>query len=70
MAKKTQQAVQKALRLPKWMVDAIDNLAEKGGYTFTDVVIELLRRELEIRGYQMDIGGGPSPQGRSRAASL
>jgi len=56
MAKKVQGAVQRGVRLQKWMADALDELAEKGGHTFTDVVVELLRIELERRGYSMDIG--------------
>jgi hypothetical protein len=35
-------AVQTGIRFPKWMHDAIEEIAEKGGHTFTDVVIDLL----------------------------
>jgi len=45
-----------SIKFPKWMAESVEELAEKGGHTFTDVVVELLRRELEIRGYQMDLG--------------
>ena len=56
MAKKQVKAVQKGIRFPMWMAKAIDELAEKGGHTFTDVVLDLLRQELAEMGYSMGIG--------------
>ena len=44
------------------MAEAVEDLAEKSGHTFTDVVVELLRRELEHKGYQMDLGDRIMPQ--------
>ena len=45
-----------SIRFPKWMWIAIDDLAKKGGHTFTDVVIELCRQALERMGKTMGIG--------------
>ena len=56
MAKKQQAAVQKGVRFPKWMADAIDKIAEKGGHTFTDVVIDFCRQELAEMEIYMGIG--------------
>jgi len=56
MGQKGSAKKQRSMLFPKWMAEAVEEIAEKGGHTFTDVVIELLRRELEIRGYQMDLG--------------
>ena len=56
MAKKKVLAVQKGVRFPGWMYDAIEELAEKRGFTFTDVVLDLLRQELKEMGYTMGIG--------------
>ena len=49
--KKTQ-----SVRFPMWMVTAIEGIAKKGGFTFTEVVIDLLRQELSFMGYTMGIG--------------
>ena len=56
MALKSQKAVQKGVRFPKWMADSIEDIAKKGGHTFTDVVLDLLRQELAFMGYSMGIG--------------
>jgi hypothetical protein len=40
----------------KWMADAISEIAEKKGLTFTSVVLELLRQELSVMGYTVGIG--------------
>jgi hypothetical protein len=56
MAKKKILTVQKGVRFPKWMAEAIEEIAEKGGHTFTDVVLDLLRQELNFMGYSMGIG--------------
>jgi len=56
MGQKGSNTIQRGLRLPLWMNDALDEIAEKTGYTFTDVVTELLRKELEFEGYTMGIG--------------
>ena len=45
-----------SIRFPKWMADAIEEIAEKCGYTFTDVVLDLLRQELAIMGYSSGLG--------------
>jgi hypothetical protein len=56
MAKKDIGTVQKGVRFPQWMSDAIQEIAKKNGLTFTDVVHELLRQELKVMGYSMGIG--------------
>ena len=56
MGKKGSDKKAQSIRFPKWMADAIDEIAEKGGHTFTDVVIDLLRQELAFMGYTMGIG--------------
>jgi len=45
-----------SVRFPKWMANSIEEIAEKGGHTFTDVVLDLLRQELAFMGYSMGIG--------------
>lgn len=47
---------QKPIRFDKWMVDAIQEIADKNKLTFTSVVHELLRQELAFMGYSMGIG--------------
>jgi hypothetical protein len=39
-----------------WMADAINEIAEDKGLTFTAVVLDLLRQELAVMGYTMGIG--------------
>jgi len=56
MAKKKVLSVQKGVRFPIWMYNAIEEIAKKKGYTFTDVVLDLLRQELNEMGYNMGIG--------------
>jgi hypothetical protein len=56
MAKKNVISVQKGVRFPKWMADAIQEIAAKKGLTFSDVALELLRQELKVMGYSMGIG--------------
>jgi hypothetical protein len=57
MAEKKVFKVQKGICFAKWMFDAIEEIAQKGGFAFTGVVIELLRQELAAMGYNMGIGG-------------
>ena len=38
------------------MSEAVGEIAENNGHTFTDVVIDLLRQELAVMGYTMGIG--------------
>jgi len=45
-----------SIRFPKWMANSIEEIAKKGGHTFTDVVLDLLRQELNEMGYTMGIG--------------
>jgi hypothetical protein len=40
----------------KWMAEAIKEIAQRKGLTFTAVVTELLRQELAAMGYTMGIG--------------
>jgi len=45
-----------SIKFPIWMANSIEEIAEKGGHTFTDVVLDLLRQELAAMGYNMGIG--------------
>ena len=45
-----------SISFEKWMADAIQEIADKKGLTFTSVVQELLRQELAVMGYSMGIG--------------
>ena len=45
-----------SISFDKWMADAIQEIADKKGLTFTSVVQELLRQELNFMGYSMGIG--------------
>jgi hypothetical protein len=56
MAKKKVVSVQHGIRFPRWMYDKIQEIADTKGATFTDVVLELLRQELNFMGYTMGIG--------------
>ena len=56
MGKKGSDKKSQSIRFPKWIADAIEEIAKKRGHTFTDVVIELLRQELAFMGYTMGIG--------------
>jgi N-acyl-D-aspartate/D-glutamate deacylase len=56
MAKKKIVSVEKHIRVPKWMDEAIQEIADKRSYTYTDVVLDLLRQELAVMGYTMGIG--------------
>jgi hypothetical protein len=56
MAKKKVVSVARHIRLPKWMDDVIQEMADSKSYTYTDVVLELLRQELAAMGYTMGIG--------------
>jgi SOS-response transcriptional repressor LexA len=55
--KKTQ-----SIRFPMWMVTAIEEIAKKGGFTFTEVVTDLLRQELAFMDYSMGIGREVKPK--------
>jgi hypothetical protein len=56
MAKKKTLSVEKHFRIPGWMDSAIQEIADKRSYTYTDVVLDLLRQELAVMGYTMGIG--------------
>jgi N-acyl-D-aspartate/D-glutamate deacylase len=56
MGKKGSAGKTQSIRFPKWISDALQEIAEKGGHTVTEVVIDLLRQELSIMGYTMGIG--------------
>jgi hypothetical protein len=56
MAKKKTVSVERHIRVPGWMDSAIQEIADKGSYTYTDVVLDLLRQELAVMGYTMGIG--------------
>jgi hypothetical protein len=56
MGKRGSLTKSQSIRFPVWMANAIEEIAEKGGYTFTDVILDLLRQELNEMGYTMGIG--------------
>jgi hypothetical protein len=56
MPKKKTVSIERHIRVPKWMDNAIQKIADKGSYTYTDVVLDLLRQELAFMGYTMGIG--------------
>ena len=56
MAKKKVLAVGRHIRVPKWIDDAIQEIADRQSYTYTEVVLDLLRQELAAMGYTMGIG--------------
>ncbi|MDR1107831.1 MAG: hypothetical protein LBL19_02230 [Spirochaetaceae bacterium] len=57
MGQKTNEGrTKQSIIFEKWMAEAINEIAQKKGLTFTSVVQELLRQELAIMGYTMGIG--------------
>jgi hypothetical protein len=57
MGQKTNEGkIKQSIIFEKWMADAIKEIAEDKGLTFTSVVLELLRQELAVMGYTMGIG--------------
>jgi hypothetical protein len=56
MAKKKVVSVARHIRVPKWMDDVIQKIADDKSYTYTDVVLDLLRQELAAMGHTMGIG--------------
>jgi hypothetical protein len=56
MGRKANETKKQSLNFDKWMTDAIQDIADGNGLTFTSVVIELLRQELAVMGYTMGIG--------------
>jgi hypothetical protein len=57
MGRKTNEGrFQQSIIFEKWMADAIKEIAEDKGLTFTAVVLDLLRQELAVMGYTMGIG--------------
>jgi predicted DNA-binding protein len=56
MARKIAATVQQGIRFPRWMYDRLQAIAEEKGFTFTDVVLDLLRQELKEMGITMGIG--------------
>jgi hypothetical protein len=56
MAKKKAVSVERHLRVPKWMDEAILKIADDSLYTYTETVLDLLRQELAFMGYTMGIG--------------
>jgi hypothetical protein len=57
MGQKTNEGrTRKSIVFEKWMADAINEIAQEKGLTFTSVVLDLLRQELAVMGYSMGIG--------------
>jgi hypothetical protein len=57
MGRKTNEGrFQQSIIFEKWMADAIREIAQDKGLTFTFVALELLRQELGIMGYTVGIG--------------
>jgi predicted DNA-binding protein len=63
MARKTVTTVQQGIRFPRWMYDRLQAIAEEKGFTFTDVVLDLLRQELKEMGITMGIGREAAEKG-------
>jgi hypothetical protein len=71
MGQKTNEGrTKQSIIFEKWMADAINEIAQKMGLTFTSVVLELLRQELAAMGYSVGIGreavegSGKEPSGK------
>jgi len=56
MGQRGNDTVKKSMNFDRWMYSAIEEIASKRGMTFTSVVVELLRMELEFEGYSAGIG--------------
>lgn len=56
MGNKGNETKKQSINFDRWMADAIQDIADKNGLTFTSVVLELLRQELATMGYTMGIG--------------
>jgi len=56
MGKRGSAGKVQSIKFPVWMANSIEEIAEKGGYTFTNVVLDLLRQELNEMGYTSGIG--------------
>jgi len=61
MGQKGNLANARSIRFPIWMTSAIDRISAERGMTFTDVVLELLRQELAVMGYNAGIGREAAP---------
>ena len=61
-SKANEGKIKKPINFEKWMADAIQEIADNKGLTFTSVVQELLRQELAIMGYSMGIGREAEPK--------
>jgi hypothetical protein len=71
MGQKTNEGrIKASLVFEKWMADAIHEVAEEKGLTFTSVVLELLRQELAFMGYTMGIGRDASRGSETEQAGL
>jgi hypothetical protein len=71
MGQKTNEGrTKQSIVFEKWMADAIKEIAQERGLTFTAIVLELLRQELAAMGYTMGIGreaadgSGKEPAGK------
>jgi N-acyl-D-aspartate/D-glutamate deacylase len=58
----TMATVQQGIRFPRWMYDRLQAIADERGFTFTDVVLDLLRQELRAMGITMGIGRKAAPE--------
>ena len=56
MGKRGSAGKTQSIRFPMWMANAIQEIVEKYSHTFSEVVIEFCRKELESEGYTMGIG--------------
>lgn len=51
MGRKGSEGITKSIRFPKWMAEAMQEIADKNSLTFTEVVHNLLRQELKEMSY-------------------
>ena len=56
MGKKGSSGKIRSVKFPIWMYDAIEKIAGERKSTFTDILLEMIRLELEPMGYTMGIG--------------
>ena len=47
----------RSICFPLWMASAVDHISNEIGMSFNKVVLELLRQELAVMGYNAGIGG-------------
>jgi len=67
VGRKGNNTIKRSINFEPWMYDAIETICDAQGMTFTSVVHELLRRELEFEGYSAGIGRPLTEQEKAEA---